>query len=476
MISQLIRSTADSLESGIDISQLPKTFQDAISVTKDRLGISYLWIDSLCIYQDRDDLTDWTREAAQMHQVYGNAYCNISATGAENSSQGFFLPREADQLSHVEVDLALTIFDLKARSTKYAMFEFYYWEKHLARVPLHHRGWVVQERLLAPRVVHFCKTQLFWECAELTACEAYPHGVSPVLEKNSKVHLKRLEPSTEGKRLREMGPHDSDSRFFAHQLWPRIVEIYTKCQLTNSADKLIALSGIAKRMRGILQDEYVVGMWRRYLESELLWSVSRHRQANGDPSTRPVVYRAPTFSWASIEGVINPGTLSDKGLLYSVEDLCIEYQTDDNTGLVKEGHVVLKGTLKYLELRRHPLVDTHWSTNINGVDIVEDSDKPYERMGPLVSLDVDQPYFDNEENLPKILYCMPARGPAGGYSTHLNCLILEHKGNGDFGRLGILTATKPREIDLIVSIDSDGADLPCIKYDRSGKQQIFRVL
>ena len=474
-ISQLTKSTVSAMEDDIDVSQLPTSFQDAISVTRERLGISYLWIDSLCIFQDRDDLTDWTREAALMHQIYGNAYCNLSATGAEDSTQGFFFPKRGDQLCHVEIEFAPILFDPQAKLIKYAAFEFYYWEKHLARAPLYRRGWVVQERLLTPRVIHFGATQLFWECAGLTACEAYPHGLPPALPKNSKMHLKHLSPGAKGKRLSALVPKDSDPRFFAPHLWPRILEIYTQCQLTKPADKIIALSSIAKRMRGILHDEYVVGMWRRYLESELLWQVNHHRQSNGDPSYRPATYRAPSFSWASIEGAINPGTPTDQGLLFSVEGLFLDFYTNDNTGLIKNGHIILKGMLKSLELRPHPLADTYWSSEVDGIDIVEDSDEPYERMGPLVSLDIDQPDFD-AENAANRLYCMPARGPAATVSKHLVCLIFEHLGKGEFMRRGCLTAIKQCEIDLILNSSSDGQDMPCIQYDSNTGQHLIRVI
>src|SRR5436305_14453620 len=43
---------------GIQFQSLPKTFQDAIVVTR-RLGYQYLWIDSLCIVQDSH--RDWER-------------------------------------------------------------------------------------------------------------------------------------------------------------------------------------------------------------------------------------------------------------------------------------------------------------------------------------------------------------------------------------------------------------------------------
>ena len=40
-----------------------------------RLGVSYLWIDSLCIIQD--DNTDKEKNVYQMNKIYGNTALNI---------------------------------------------------------------------------------------------------------------------------------------------------------------------------------------------------------------------------------------------------------------------------------------------------------------------------------------------------------------------------------------------------------------
>lgn len=42
-----------TLEKGMRITELPQTFQDAIRIVR-RCGLRYLWIDSLCIFQDKD--------------------------------------------------------------------------------------------------------------------------------------------------------------------------------------------------------------------------------------------------------------------------------------------------------------------------------------------------------------------------------------------------------------------------------------
>jgi hypothetical protein len=101
---QLKRKNFDAFCDAIAIKDLPKTFQDAIDVSR-KLGINYLWIDSLCIMQDKGDLNDWFREAGLMHKVYSHSYCNLSATGGVDSSDGLYQPRYAHDNSDTNINL-----------------------------------------------------------------------------------------------------------------------------------------------------------------------------------------------------------------------------------------------------------------------------------------------------------------------------------------------------------------------------------
>ena len=60
-----------------------------------RLGIKYIWIDSLCIIQEGDEMKDWVHEASLMQQVYSNSTINISALGATDGSKGLFLEQNS---------------------------------------------------------------------------------------------------------------------------------------------------------------------------------------------------------------------------------------------------------------------------------------------------------------------------------------------------------------------------------------------
>lgn len=90
LVSKLEMRDLEKSKAGISASALPKTFRDAVYVTK-KLGVQYLWIDALCIIQD--SVEDWRQETATMGKVYKNALCNIAATGASDSSIGCFWDR-----------------------------------------------------------------------------------------------------------------------------------------------------------------------------------------------------------------------------------------------------------------------------------------------------------------------------------------------------------------------------------------------
>lgn len=54
----LLKSNLEAMQEHLVLDGESRTFLDAIRFVR-RLGIPYLWIDSLCILQDKDDLSDW---------------------------------------------------------------------------------------------------------------------------------------------------------------------------------------------------------------------------------------------------------------------------------------------------------------------------------------------------------------------------------------------------------------------------------
>jgi hypothetical protein len=52
-----------------------------------------------------------------------------------------------------------------------------FWFNRVDNAPVNKRGWVLQERLMAPRVLHFCHDQIAWECCGFDAAEGQPEGM-----------------------------------------------------------------------------------------------------------------------------------------------------------------------------------------------------------------------------------------------------------------------------------------------------------
>ena len=155
-------TTDDNLSArlnGFSLSELPKTFKDAILVTRE-LGIEYLWIDSLCIIQW--NVEDWKREAGRMEDVFASAYCTIAATSAADSTVGFLARNTSTEYARVQD---------AAGNQVYICTHMDDFEKDVEEAELNKRAWVMQERVLAKRTIHFSANQTYWECGEGVYCE-----------------------------------------------------------------------------------------------------------------------------------------------------------------------------------------------------------------------------------------------------------------------------------------------------------------
>jgi hypothetical protein len=53
--------------------------------------------------------------------------------------------------------------------------------------------------------------------------------------------------------------------------WYSILSLYTSRDITRNADRLPAISAVARRYAEILEVEYMAGLWRPWIGEELLW-------------------------------------------------------------------------------------------------------------------------------------------------------------------------------------------------------------
>lgn len=144
----------------IPLEELPRTFRDAVHATRN-LSHSFLWIDSLCIIQD--DPEDWHRESQRMEAVFSSAYCVLAATCASGTDDGFLKFRPKRQVVPMK--------DAKAGISYYVCESINDFANDVDNSELNSRGWVLQERALARRTVHFTSNQTYWECGGGVRCE-----------------------------------------------------------------------------------------------------------------------------------------------------------------------------------------------------------------------------------------------------------------------------------------------------------------
>jgi hypothetical protein len=155
------RENIDHRQRGFSISDLPKTFQDAIEVTRE-LRVPYLWIDSICIIQYDSD--DWEQESRRMERVFSSAYCTIAATSAPDSNAGFLERNVSSEYALVQ--------DASGRRV-YVCGDMDDFEDDVEKAQLNTRAWVMQERVLSRRTIHFTANQTYWECGEGVYCENF---------------------------------------------------------------------------------------------------------------------------------------------------------------------------------------------------------------------------------------------------------------------------------------------------------------
>lgn len=86
------RENNSAFQGGIPWTAMPEVFQDAVKVTH-RLGLQYMWVDSLCIIQGDED--DWKTEAQKMGDVYSRAFVTIAAASSSSGSWSFLKRRPA---------------------------------------------------------------------------------------------------------------------------------------------------------------------------------------------------------------------------------------------------------------------------------------------------------------------------------------------------------------------------------------------
>lgn len=416
----------------LSVEKLPKMFQDAIFVTHS-LDIRYLWIDALCV---RDE--SWARQSEQAGAVYEHAYLTLSASGTSTISDGLLFQRPASALVQIPQGAdrnggTWSVSAIALPLEKEIMRQNYI---EMSDQPVSQDAWLFQARVLSRRTLHFASDQMYYECLHHFASE---DGLIQHMRYHTSA--KALPEGTEHFRRRCL---DQDPR----SRWCALIWDYGRCHA--HADKLTALSNVARAFQRLEPDDYIAGHWKRALPDSLFWRSLSSYKSSGD---RNAV--APSWSWASVDGIVSMGLGYNRVYEHCARIIDIRWtlaDVENAFGSVMAAEIELEAWLVPLKLVEKP--ESAASGHMHVV-AAEDGDGNYDR-GFYAGFDtIDRKYAQSADAVREMqlfaLVLMLTRGedrPAGACGPlNSTCALIVTPAN-DLGvrmkRLGFLSAAERR--------------------------------
>lgn len=309
------------LKSGVSFSSLPRTFRDALNIVS-RCGLRYLWIDSLCILQDKDAdgrNPDWEREAAKVGDIYAGAIFNIAALSGSNSDSGLFpkqqrllvpvirnfTPRQASKVFHK------LRYDVEETSTALCDEHDQGFNEVILDSELLSRGWVIQEVFLTPANLFCTSEQMWWSCSHASFSQIFPQG-----RPRNIAGTEMFEDGLRSKKAALMVPDDCTDPIGA---WMEALQYYTRTSVTYGNDRLAAIGGIANTFRALFpakfgEASYHSGVWSIELIRQLAWfrvhiedsPVSRPATKHYMPSWSPTGFRGRIYFQVGMHAIDAP--------------------------------------------------------------------------------------------------------------------------------------------------------------------------
>ncbi|KAK5685564.1 hypothetical protein LTS10_003645 [Elasticomyces elasticus] len=443
---------SQSLRERVDFDQLKAAIQDALKFAQ-HLGYNYLCtfigvssislhyvlpnvlagVDLLCILQN--DAKDRSEHIAQMHKVYSNSICNIAASDAANASEGCFYARDKHSVQSFCVRLDGDSSDEARHIIRPSRTDT---RAVLRDCLLSERAWVLQERVLAPRTVHCCRTQLYWECRAGEASETWPNLVPSAASDGDARSFTLKSIFSDDMRSSSRG----DAVHGA--IWHQLIQDFCRRGLTYPEDKLRAFEGINEAWRGMHGGEYLFGLWRDRLPGDLLWGSRGHE---GLAPIAPNQFVAPSWSWASMDGRYRPPTYSEHGHFVVTVENIRKAPKDSLDSVMSSGEGTTSGKCESATLYLHGHVaQLRCLEHKEGVFVLADEDDApsedwgtlaYEHSGKDILLD------SSTRPPPDVVTCVPI-WCSDQHDEILGLVLTPSPGNhAQFQRLGIFEVHSP---------------------------------
>ncbi|TGO43254.1 hypothetical protein BHYA_0002g00590 [Botrytis hyacinthi] len=282
----------------ISIQELPPTLKDAIEVTR-RMGLKYLWIDSICILQGSDYAAqaDWLFESSRMRDYYKCCDFCIAADDASLDEDGFLCISRTQRV-RVSISVSLARWRRVESCIIYLQADLNPGSEYpgRSRPILATRGWTLQEHLLSPRALHYRHEQIVWNCQFQKLSES---NVNPEISWSSDRPRYGMDPKRfflapnhgEEYMYENFGPSNAQS-FTKLRRWYSLVNEYAARALTFETDRLFALAALAREIETQSVFTYWAGIWAEDAHYGLLWRTP-------GPVNISAAYIAPSWSWAS---------------------------------------------------------------------------------------------------------------------------------------------------------------------------------
>lgn len=266
----------------------------------------------------QDDQEDKLREIGFMARIYSMAYVTILASSAADAADGFLQRRPTDRSPSVQIPFRISLDQFGSATARIGDFS-----GHTARQdnPLSQRAWALQEQIMANRLLLYTPSTLEWRCA------AGVMSLGQALSMDWKYNPMPMLVS-----------QLAESQEEALEQWLSIVKDYSRRAMAKKTDKLPAIAALAETFASVL-GEYHAGIWQHGFVQQLAWKISEWTRGRCSD-----IYRAPSWSWASIDGDVDFGS-TDKTCctLVSVESV----PKDEHVpyGEVAQGAAILYGKI-----------------------------------------------------------------------------------------------------------------------------------